>query len=63
MQENNSDISIYCKPNQWGYRYNINHPKIKELYQRYCKWKSIYRPMTDQERYDFESYIDKLIQK
>lgn len=63
MQDNNTDISIYCNHNEWGYRYNINHPKIYELYQRYCKWKNIHRPMTDDERKDFESYIDKLIKE
>ena len=64
MQENNNNISIYCQPNIYGYRYNINHPKINELYNRYLKWKGIVgRPMTDKERYDFESYIDKLIKK
>ena len=62
--QDNKDISIYCKPNEWGYRYNVNHPKINELYHRYMKWKGIIgRPMTDAERYDFESYIDTLLQK
>lgn len=64
MQDNSKDISIYCSPNPYGYRYNVNHPKINELYHRYLKWKGIVgRPMTDKERYEFESYIDKLIKK
>lgn len=64
MHDNSNDISIYCNTNPWGYRYNVNHPKINELYHRYLKWKNIIgRPMTDKERFDFESYIDGLIQK
>lgn len=64
MEYNSNDISIYCPHNEYGYRYNINHPKINELYHRYMKWKGIVgRPMTDKERYDFERYIDTLREK
>ena len=59
-----ASASIYCSPNQWGYRYNVNHPKINELYHRYAIWKGIVgRPMTDKERFDFEAYIDTLVVK
>lgn len=64
MSDSNiNEVSIYCKPNPYGYKYNINHPKIDELYRRYCSWKGFDRPMTDAERLDFESYIDGLIKK
>ena len=56
--------SIYCSANPYGYRYNVNHPKINELYRRYRAWKGIEkRPLTDAERFDFEKYIDGLIKK
>lgn len=57
-------VSIYCTGNPWGYRYNVNHPKIRELMQRYIVWKGIAkRPMTDAERLDFEKYLDGVVQK
>jgi hypothetical protein len=59
-----SSSSIYCPPNPYGYRYNVNHPQINELYRRYLVWKGIVkRPPTDEERYEFEKYIDQLIKK
>lgn len=61
---NQDDISIYNASNPYGYKYNVNHPKVNELYRRYQAWKGIgQRPMTDDERKDFESYIDGLIEK
>ena len=57
-------VSIYTCGNPWGYRYNVNHPKIRELMQRYKVWKGIaMRPMTDAERLDFEKYLDGVVQK
>lgn len=54
-------LSIYCPMNPYGYRYNVNHPKINELYRRYLEWKHIDgRPPTDAERREFERYIDGL---
>lgn len=55
--------TVFANRNVYGYRYNINHPKVRELYQRYCNWKRINRPMTDEERFDFEAYIFDLIEK
>ena len=56
--------SIYCPINEYGYRYNVNHPKINELYRRYLEWKGIVkRPPTDEERREFERYIDSLVVK
>lgn len=60
MAENR--ISIYNNNNPCGYRYNVSHPKIRELYDRYCAWKHIAgRPLTDAERMDFEKYLDKVV--
>lgn len=55
---------IYCPRNPYGYRYNINHPKINDLFRRYIKWKGIVgRPLTDAERFEFERYLDSLFAK
>lgn len=51
--------SLYCSPNPYGYRYNINHPLINDLYRRYIYWKGLERPMTDAERFEFERYVYK----
>ena len=56
--------SFLCNNNPYGFRYNINHPKIDELFRRYLVWKGIVkRPPTDAERREFEAYIDTLIAK
>ena len=51
---------MYNDGNPYGYKLNVNHPRIRELYDRYKKWKGIDgRPPTDQERFEFESMIMK----
>ncbi len=57
--------SIYTENNQYGYKYNINHPKVNELYRRYKVWKglAVQFPLTDAQRKDFESYLDGLMKK
>lgn len=65
MIEEQKEISIYCKPNNYGYRLNVKHPKINELYLRYKKWKGLARhlPLTDKQRKEFECYVFSLIDK
>ena len=65
MNNSNNNISLYCSDNKYGYKYNINHPKINELYLRYKEWKGIAPniPMSDNERFEFEKYIDEIIEK
>lgn len=48
---------IFTVENPWGYRFNINHPKIKPLYERFKKWKSIYGAPSDKQRREFEEYL------
>jgi len=57
--------SIYSKGNLSGYRYNINHPEIRKLYEHYKGRKGIPTrvPLSDRERLEFEYYVDKLIRK
>lgn len=55
---------LLCKPNPYGYRYNVNHPQVNALFKRYLAWKKIVgRPPTDAERKEFEKYLDDLIKK
>ena len=56
---------IYTKNNVYGYKLNINHPYIRKLYTRYKQWKNIaYNvPLSDDERFEFEDYIEKRILK
>lgn len=55
--------SIYNASNPYGFKLNINHPKIKAYYQRYKAWKGygFNTPLTNEERFEFERYmLDKL---
>lgn len=54
---------IYAPENKYGYKINVNHPVIRILYDRYKKWKGIKMIPSDKERFEFEHYIEQLIQK
>lgn len=56
-------VSIYTQNNPYGYKYNINHPKIRELYERYKEWKGIHTVLSDEERFEFEDYLTKHFDK
>lgn len=45
--------------NPYGFRVDINDPKIRPVYERYKKWKGLPRqyPISDDERREFEAYI------
>lgn len=58
----NNAISIYTTGKySFGYKYNVNHPIINELYKRYKEQHGIAQnfPMSNAQRADFESYLDK----
>lgn len=60
-----NDIKIYADDNDYGYRFNLNHPRIRELYERYKQHKgyaSTY-PLSDEERAEFEMYLQQSIEK
>lgn len=54
--------SIYAKPNKYGYKIAINHPKIKPLYERFKDSKNA-RILSDKERFEFEAIIISAIPK
>lgn len=43
------------------YKTDLNDPKIRELYDRFKKWKNIppSEPCSDEEREEFERYVLK----
>lgn len=56
---------IYADNNDYGYRFNLNHPRIRELYERYKRNKgyaSTY-PLSDEERAEFEMYLQQSIDR
>lgn len=54
--------SIYAPSNKYGYKININHEKIKPLYERFkAKKKALI--LSDDERFEFEAIIFKMIEK
>lgn len=53
--------SIYTENNKYGFKININHLRVRDLYIRYKRWKNIpYNvPLSDDERFEFESYMSQ----
>ncbi len=58
-------MSIFIDDNPYGYRININHPKILPLFEKYKKWKEIpsNEPLADAERFEFEDIIINQIER
>ena len=56
---------MFVKNNPYGYKLNLNHPKIRELYYRYKEWKNISTncPLSDAERFEFERYVIENFEK
>lgn len=56
---NTGNAGIYLINNPYGFRLNINHPQINDLYRRYKRWKGLigHFPITDAQRREFEQYI------
>ena len=64
MNEYNNTTAVYLTCNPYGYRLNINHPRINALYRRYKAWKGLtgHLPITDNQRREFESYVVAMLQ-
>ena len=56
------DDSIILPPNKYGYRVNINHPKINPMYERY-KDKLGERILSDAQRFAFETAVFQMIER
>lgn len=54
--------SIYAKPNKYGYKININHPKIRPLYEKY-KEELHQNILSDNQRFTFECIIFQMIER
>ena len=54
--------TIYAKNNPYGYKINVNHPKIRPLYERY-KEKVGERILSDRQRRHFELIIFEMIER
>lgn len=62
LMELNKGNDILAQNNHYGYRLDINHPIVNQLYNRYREWLKIPAtfPLSDNERFDFE---DKAIKR
>lgn len=65
QQKRELNESIYLHGNKYGFRYNVSHPKINDLYRRYKRWQGIPSndPLSDEQRHDFEKYLDGIFSK
>lgn len=54
--------SIYAPGNKYGYKINVNHPKIRPLYEAYKK-KIGAIILSDKERFHFEYIIFQMIER
>lgn len=61
VSENASIYTDPC-PNKYGYKININHPRILPLYKAYQKHVGE-RILSDRQRLHFESVVLRMIQK
>ena len=64
-REREKNTSIYLHGNKYGFRYNVSHPKINELYRRYKSWQGLPSndPLSNEQRYEFEKYLDGIFKK
>lgn len=53
--------NMLCAPNRYGYKLNINHAKVKPLYERYKAKNNIRfnHPLSDAQRLEFETILLK----
>lgn len=58
----NPNDPIYANDNKYGYKINVNHPKIAPLYERYKKWCG-QKILSDNQRRHFESIVFQLIRR
>lgn len=62
MAKTEPNGSLWAKENPYGYQININHPKIRPLYERFKK-KVGERILSDRQRLEFEEHIFGMLRK
>ena len=62
MAHTEENMSIFAKTNKYGYQINVNHPRIRPMYELY-KEKIGERILSDKQRFDFERLIFELIRR
>lgn len=62
MAKTEPNDSLWAKENPYGYQININHPKIRPLYERF-KEKVGERILSDRQRLRFEEHIFGMLKK
>lgn len=62
MAKTEPNDSLWAKENPYGYQININHPKIRPLYERFKK-KVGERILSDRQRLEFEEHIFGMLRK
>lgn len=57
MNNHTAETGMRLQHNPWGYQVNINHPKIRPVFERYLKQHGIppWCPLSDAERRQFEA--------
>jgi len=48
--------SVWNENNPYGYKLNVNHPRIRPLYEQYIKEHGG-QPLSDRERFAFETMV------
>ncbi len=56
------DASVYVNDNPYGYRLNINHPLLRQHYERFKK-KCGTPILSDAERFEFERLMIAALEK
>lgn len=63
--EYKANMRIYNAAGSYGSRYNVNEPSVKELYNKFKKWKGYDEKhiLTYMEQIEFDCYMDKYVSK
>ena len=54
-----AETGVRLTANPWNYRVNVNHPRMRPLYERFKGWKGVpaWCPLVDEERREFEGWV------
>ena len=54
---------VFCEPNKYGYRYNVNNVVLQQWYFSYCKKIRMRPPPGDEQRKEWEKKVDERIKE